>query len=58
MVETLEKGIEYYTKKYETRPDYIECSNKDTDEKEMIFDGITVIPRKFYSSGAIWITNK
>ena len=53
--ETLKNAIEYFTKKYGTIPTYIECSNKDSDEKSFRFDGIEVVAQKFYTSGNVWI---
>lgn len=53
---TIENAYDYYTDKYNEKPELIECSDKDIQE-EYIYKDARVVPVRIYSTGTIWLTS-
>lgn len=57
LTDTLDNGIKYFKSKYNTYPEFIECSILDSNV-EFEHNGTKVIPKRYFQKGIIWMVLK
>ena len=55
LTENIDIAIIYFIEKYKQTPIYVECSNKDSDQKSFKHNDIEIVSQRYFGHNYIWI---